>query len=129
LPNCHWPTYPSDNTKFDLFDFGSYTGLFSSITTASDGSWYGNLTFTGTGDKWTATAPGSQTLDFTHSTGVLVIVPEPGALALAGIGIAAAAYAARSRSRSRKPSGVTLAVTSRASDAPASAGGFLERTP
>lgn len=95
----------ADNTEFNLFDFGSYTGLFSSITTANDSSWYGNLTFTGTGNKWTATAPGSQTLEFTHSTGVLVIVPEPGALALAGIGIAAAAYAARSRSPSRKRAG------------------------
>ena len=95
----------ADNTEFNLFDFGSYTGLFSSITTANDSSWYGNLTFTGTGNKWTATAPGSQTLEFTHSTGVLVIVPEPGAFALAGIGIAAAAYAARSRSPSRKRAG------------------------
>ena len=83
----------ADNTSFNLFDFTTQSGLFSSITTANDGSWYGGLTFTGTGNRWTANAPGSQTLEFTHSTGNLVIVPEPGAFALAGIGIAAAAYA------------------------------------
>jgi autotransporter-associated beta strand protein len=93
----------ADNTTFNLFAFGSYSGQFSGITTANDGSWYGGLTFVNSGDnnKWTA-GKGSQTLEFTHSTGALVIVPEPGALALAGIGIAAAAYALRSRSPSRK---------------------------
>ena len=96
----------ADNTIFDLFDFTSHTGAFTSITTANDGSWYAGLTFasTGSGDTWKA-EKGSQTLEFTYSTGNLVIVPEPGAIALAGIGIAAAAYALRSRSPSRKRAG------------------------
>jgi fibronectin-binding autotransporter adhesin len=89
----------ANNTTFELFDFTSYTGAFTSITTANDGSWYAGLTFasTGNGDTWKA-EKGSQTLEFTYSTGNLVIVPEPGAIALAGIGIAAAGYALRRRS-------------------------------
>jgi len=82
-----------DNTVFNLFNFTSSSGTFTGITTANDGSFYAGLTFTGTGsgDKWTATK-GSQTLEFTHSTGNLVIVPEPAAVALAGIGIAAVGW-------------------------------------
>ena len=79
----------ADNTAFSLFSFTSRSNSFSGISTASDGSFYAGLTFTNSGnnDKWTATK-GSQTLEFTHSTGSLVIVPEPAAIALALSGIA-----------------------------------------
>ena len=93
----------ADNTTFDLFAFGSFSESFTSITTAADGSFYGGLTFasTGGGDTWTATK-NTQTLEFTHSTGNLVIVPEPGAMPLAGLGIAAAAWALRRRADARR---------------------------
>jgi autotransporter-associated beta strand protein len=87
-----------DNTTFNLFDFGSYTSTFSTITTS--GGYYGGQTLvdSGDGDTYTA-AVGSQTLEFTHSTGNLVIVPEPAAVALAGIASAAAALALLRRRR------------------------------
>jgi autotransporter-associated beta strand protein len=87
-----------DNTSFNLFDFGSYTGLFSGITTSSNASWYAGLTFSGTGDKRTATV-GAQTLEFTHSTGILLVVPEPATIALAGIAAACAGFVAYRRRR------------------------------
>jgi autotransporter-associated beta strand protein len=79
----------ADNMTFNLFSFTSSSSSFSGISTVSDGSFYAGLTFTNSGnnDKWTATK-GAQTLEFTHSTGSLVIVPEPGAIALALTGIA-----------------------------------------
>ena len=89
-----------NNTTFNLFDFTSWTGSFTSITTANDGSFYAGLTFANSGnnDRWTATK-GTQTLEFTHSTGNLVIVPEPHAAVLAGCGVAAAAWGLSRRRR------------------------------
>jgi hypothetical protein len=87
-----------DNTIFNLFDFGSQSGFFTSITTKGDGSYYGGLSFIGTGDVRTATK-GGQTLEFTYSTGNLVIVPEPAACCTAAIGALAAIGNAARRAR------------------------------
>jgi fibronectin-binding autotransporter adhesin len=99
----------ADQQSYQLFGSGSSSlgGGFSSVTIA--GANYAGLTFTASNGVWTSqgTSPANQTLTFTESTGVLVIVPEPATAALAAIGIAAVAYACRSRSLSRKRGGVT----------------------
>jgi autotransporter-associated beta strand protein len=87
-----------NSTSFNLFDFGSQSGFFTGITTKNDGSFYGGLSFSGSGDVWTA-SKGAQTLSFTHSTGELVIVPEPAGWAIAGIGVIAAVFGAARRGR------------------------------
>lgn len=96
--NSSLTTAYADNTVFDFFNFASQSGSFTSITTASNGAYYGGLTFTQAGDKWTATKTSgstTQTLEFTQSTGNLVIVPEPLTLGLTGLGIVAAIMARR----------------------------------
>lgn len=86
----------SSGTVFDLFTFaGGATGdLASVIATGS----YGSLTFTRSGESWTALA-GGQTLTFVETTGQLAIVPEPTAAIMAA---GAAAFGLWIRARPRK---------------------------
>ena len=86
----------ANNTIFELFQFTSVSGSFSSLTMAGSGP-YAGLTFgaIGTGgygaDAWvsdwtTPTAPNGQRLVFFQNTGTLAVVPEPSTYALLAIG-------------------------------------------
>jgi len=88
-------TFP-DNTTFDLFkDFASFSGNLASVS--SVGTAYSGVTFTRSGDVWTSTQSGGQSLQFSQATGDLIVVPEPGSLAAVGLVVAAALVAARRR--------------------------------
>jgi fibronectin-binding autotransporter adhesin len=110
-------SYYADGTTFHLFNnFSSVDGDFSEIVLNAAGTAYQDLMFTFN--------PGSQTwrteltqpvdgqyLEFTPSTGDLVVVPEPGTLALAAMGIAVACGAGwRRRKGSRIRAGEAPAM-------------------
>ena len=87
----------ANDTVFQLFQFGSESGDFSSLTMAGGSGPYAGLTFgaIGTGgygvDAWvsdwtTPSAPNGQRLVFYQNTGVLAVVPEPSTYALLAIG-------------------------------------------
>ena len=77
----------ADNT-YNLFDFGSQTGSFDTITFGGVGNPYSG-SFTNSGGTWTLDSAG-QSFAFDQSTGDLIVtaVPKPGTwglLALAGM--------------------------------------------
>ena len=78
-------------TTFDLFKgFDTQSNDLAAITLTA-GSPYDTLSFNGpVGGVWTTgTTTGGQTMIFNQNTGVLMVVPEPGAMTLAGLGVGA----------------------------------------
>ena len=89
----------ANDTVFQLFQSGSESGNFSSLTMADGSGPFAGLTFgaIGTGgygaDAWvsdwtTPTAPDGQRLVFFQNNGTLVVVPEPSTYAMALAGLA-----------------------------------------
>jgi autotransporter-associated beta strand protein len=87
-------TFGVGNYVFELFDFGSESGEFSTIDLA--GNYAGSLS--GNGDVWSMT-DGDDTWTFTHSTGNLGldVIPEPSTWVLIGIGFAMILWRTRRR--------------------------------
>ena len=90
-------TFGVGSYTFNLFDFGSQSGSFTTI--ALSGNYSGNLT--GPGNIWSLTS-GNETWTYTHSTGDLglEVVPEPSTYAL--LMVAAAGLGAHVVRRRRK---------------------------
>jgi autotransporter-associated beta strand protein len=92
-------TFDVGSYSFDLFDFGSQTGSFDSVTLG--GNYAGSLlNDVGLSTNWGLTS-GDNTWTFDQSTGVLAlnVVPEPSPLALSGLGLLALAVSALRKRR------------------------------
>jgi hypothetical protein len=72
--------------SWDLFDFASQTGSFSSITLG--GLYSGNLAYNNLNGVWNLTSD-NNLWTFTQSTGVLglTVIPEPASALLGGLGL------------------------------------------
>ena len=91
--------FAAGSYSFDLFDFGSQTGSFDSVTLG--GNYAGSLVNdVGLSTNWGLTS-GDQTWTFDQSTGVLAlsVIPEPSPLALSGLGLLALAVSALRKRR------------------------------
>jgi autotransporter-associated beta strand protein len=91
-------------TTWNLFsNFLTETGDFAAVGLTATGE-YAGLTFTGASGVWTSTTTANnQYLEFTQSTGNLVVVPEPSTIAMALAGLACGGWqVARRRRRLRQ---------------------------
>ena len=74
-------------TTFNLFAFNTTSsGNFSGITSAGYAA-YSGLTWTQSGDVWSATAGNGQMLNFSELTGDLSVIPEPSTWVLVALGL------------------------------------------
>jgi hypothetical protein len=72
----------ADATTFNLFAFNTTSsGNFSGITSTGYAS-YSGLTWTQSGDVWSASAGNGQILNFSELDGSLNVIPEPATWAL-----------------------------------------------
>ena len=72
---------------FDLFEFGSQTNSFDSVSLTGS---YGNVSLTNLSGVWGATTnSGNETWSFSQTTGdlTLTVIPEPRAALLGGLGL------------------------------------------
>ncbi len=90
----------ADNTSFSLFSFNTTsTGDFSGITSTGWAA-YAGLTWSQSGDVWSATAGNGQTLNFSELDGSLNVVPEPATWALLAFSMTTVMILRRRRSPS-----------------------------
>jgi len=103
----------ANDTVFQLFQFGSESGDFSSLTMVGGSGPFAGLTFgaIGTGgygaEAWvsdwtTPSAPNGQRLVFFQNNGTLVVVPEPSTYAMALAGLACGGWQMMRRRRLRQ---------------------------
>jgi hypothetical protein len=94
----------ANQTTFHLFSNFSTNNLdFAAVVLNAAGGEYDGLTFTGTGGVWTSTMTrNNQYLEFTTSTGDLVVVPEPSTYAMALAGLACGGWQMWRRRRLRQ---------------------------
>ena len=95
----------ADGMTWNLFsNFLTKTGDFAAVGVTAPGDEYDGLTFTNAGGVWTSTmTANNQYLEFTQSTGNLVVVPEPSTIAMTLAGLACGGWqVARRRRRLRK---------------------------
>ena len=88
-------------TTWNLFsDFLTKNGDLADVVVTAPGDEYDGLTFTNAGGVWTSTTTANnQYLEFTQSTGNLVVVPEPSTIAMALAGLACGGWQVARRGR------------------------------
>jgi len=95
----------ADGTTWNLFsNFLTKNGDLADVVVTAPGDEYDGLTFTKTGGVWkSTTTANNQYLEFTQSTGNLVVVPEPSTIAMTLAGLACGGWqVARRRRRLRQ---------------------------